>query len=645
MEVREAGTAYLVQAGVSCPPGFKQTEVGVIPEEWDVVCALNVCSKIQDGTHFSPRIGGRDYLYVTSKNIRFGYLDISTACWIDAAQHQAIYKRCDVKKGDLLLTKDGANTGNAALNVLDEEFSLLSSVAFLRFNPSKHCAAYFLQQILTARGQRQIQDAMAGNAITRLTLEKINKLRFPAPPAKAEQEAIAGALAEADGLIEALEQLIVKKRHLKQGVMQELLAAKRRLPGFSGEWEVKTFGEVFDYHPTATNSRSDLTDGGNTYYIHYGDIHTRFHSHLDFRVDQPPRIERGRCHNATLLRNGDWVMADASEDFDGVGKTIEILGLEEGISAVAGLHTFLLREKNPTFAPGFKGHLGNLKSLHDQFLRVTTGMKVFGVSKAALKELQLPIPSPSEQTAIAAVLSDQDAEIATLEKKLAKARRIKQGMMQELLSGRIRLLRPAALVSPRPVQAEPVPPAAKRHNWQINEAVIIGVLAKHFGSEKYPLARKRCTKLTYLLHRHVEQKAAGYLKKAAGPYNPAVKYKGPEDIAQKNGYVRPHHNGTYPGFVAAANVAGAEAYFREWYGEEVLAWLEQFRYRKTEELELLTTVDMAMEDLCRAGNKVALDTVQQVIREHPEWEAKLSRPIFSDPNMVRAMAECRELFP
>jgi type I restriction enzyme S subunit len=133
-------------------------------------------------------------------------------------------------------------------------------------------------------------------------------------------------------------------------------------------------------------------------------------------------------------------MADASEDLDGVGKSIEILGLDVGTAAVAGLHTFLLRERVPTFAPGFKGHLGNLKSLHDQFLRVATGMKVFGVSKAALGDLFLPVPPPVEQTEIAAILSDMDAEITALETKLGKARRIRQGMMQNLLTGRIRLV-------------------------------------------------------------------------------------------------------------------------------------------------------------------------------------------------------------
>jgi type I restriction enzyme S subunit len=209
-------------------PGYKHTEVGVIPEDWTLGELAQLCVKIQDGTHFSPKIRGNDFLYITSKNIRFGYLDISTADRIDAAQHAAIYKRCDVKRGDLLLTKDGANTGNAAINTLTEQFSLLSSVAFLRFDHKQHSAAYFLQQCLSVAGQQRMKDAMSGNAITRLTLEKIRKLRFPIPPLP-EQQAIANALNDADALIESLEQLIEKKRQIKQGVMQILLTGKVRL--------------------------------------------------------------------------------------------------------------------------------------------------------------------------------------------------------------------------------------------------------------------------------------------------------------------------------------------------------------------------------------------------------------------------------
>jgi len=158
------------------------------------------------------------------------------------------------------------------------------------------------------------------------------------------------------------------------------------------KWKEKTFGEVFDFLPTATNSRADLATTGNASYVHYGDIHTKFSGHIDFSTRDLPRIDRALCPNAALIRNGDWIMADASEDLDGVCKSVEVIGLKEGEAAVSGLHTFLLREKRPTFAMGFKGHLGNLIEIRQQYLRVMTGMKVFGVSKTALRNLTIPVP-------------------------------------------------------------------------------------------------------------------------------------------------------------------------------------------------------------------------------------------------------------
>ncbi len=410
--------------------GYKQTEVGVIPEDWGVVSALDACSKIQDGTHFSPQIGGSDYLYITSKNIRFGFLDISTAYRIDKAQHQVIYQRCDVKKGDLLLTKDGANTGNAALNKIDEEFSLLSSVAFLRFHQSKHCATYFLQQILTSQGQHQIQEAMAGNAITRLTLEKIKKLRFPIPPTLAEQQAIAEALSDVDAFIESLEQLIAKKRHIKQGAMQELLTGKKRLPGFGGEWEVKRLGELGSFLKGGGVTK-DQAQSGPLPCIRYGEIYTR---HNDFVRQFHSWISRGVASTATRLKRGDILFAGSGETKEEIGKCIAYVNDTE---AYAGGDIVILRTERAD--PLFLGYYLNTASINRQKASRGQGDAVVHISSTALSEIRGIFPTLPEQTAIAAILSDMDAEIVALEAKLAKARQIKQGMMRELLTGRIRI--------------------------------------------------------------------------------------------------------------------------------------------------------------------------------------------------------------
>lgn len=614
-------------------PGYKQTEVGVIPEEWDVLPCRELCDKIQDGTHFSPKIRGNDYLYITSKNIGFGFIDFSDAERIDSAQHRAIYKRCDVRNGDLLLTKDGANTGNAALNPLKEEFSLLSSVAFLRFDSASHSAGYFLQQILSGPGQRRIKDAMSGNAITRLTLEKIRKLTFPIPPLF-EQRAIAEALSDVDELLRGLDRFIVKKRDLRQAAMQQLLTGRTRLPGFHGEWAVKSLGDLFDFTGGYSASRDQLSSEGYCY-LHYGDIHGATKTTVDVRIDYQDipklNVSLKRVASKSLLEDGDVVFVDASEDDDGTSRHVVVVN-EDNKPFISGLHTIVAKSKTNELVHEYRRYCFQTAAVRQQFLFYAVGTKVTGISKTNMAKLTLLVPNLQEQTAIASVLMDMDGELSVLEKWREKTFFLQHAMMQEVLTGRIRLVPPSQAVTEK-----------SGHNWQINEAVIIGALALQFGTEGWPLPRKRRVKLTYLLHRHAEGRAEGYLKKAAGPYNPKTKYQGPEGIALKNGYVRERNNGRYEGLIAGKKIAQAEQYFTEWYpgGKE---WLEQFRFKKTDYLEVLATVDMAMADLKSSNSAVSLDAVKEVIRAHPEWEAKLSRAVFSDAKIAETMSKCEQLF-
>jgi type I restriction enzyme S subunit len=262
---------------------------------------------------------------------------------------------------------------------------------------------------------------------------------------------------------------------------------------------------------------------------------------------------------------------------------------------------------------------------------------------SVIKNLSASVPEKAEQNAIGRVLQDMDEAVRRLTRRRDKATAIKQGMMQALLTGRVRL--PVASectpLLPEPVaQTEP----SKAHNWQINEAVVIGVLAKAFGSDSFPLGRKRYTKLSYLLHRHAEKQADGYLKKAAGPYNPSTKYGGPEKIALKNRYVREHESGQYKGFVAGDGIAQAEGYFEKWYGPEALKWLEQFRKRKNDALGVLATVDMAAQELRAAGREVTVPAIKAVLAADKEWKQKLTQPEFSDRNIAAAIEESARLF-
>ena len=222
--------------------------------------------------------------------------------------------------------------------------------------------------------------------------------------------------------------------------MQELLTGKKRLPGFSGEWSQAPFGDLFDFLPTNAFTRDQMTDTGTIQNVHYGDILTKYGACLDMaNTDVPYLLESvsvRKYSESSYVREGDVIIADTAEDST-VGKCVELVNVHGKV--LSGQHTMLCRPKI-TFAPKFLGYYMNAECFHNQMLPFITGIKVSSISKANIYTLVLKYPTlVEEQQAIAQVFSDMDEEIAQLEKKLAKYQQIKQGMMQELLTGRIRL--------------------------------------------------------------------------------------------------------------------------------------------------------------------------------------------------------------
>lgn len=222
--------------------------------------------------------------------------------------------------------------------------------------------------------------------------------------------------------------------------MQELLTSKKRLPGFSVEWSQALFGDLFDFLPTNAFARDQMTDTGTIQNVHYGDILTKYGACLDMaNTDVPYLLESvsvRKYSESSYVREGDVIIADTAEDST-VGKCVELVNVHGKV--LSGQHTMLCRPKI-TFAPKFLGYYMNAECFHNQMLPFITGIKVSSISKANISTLVLKYPTlVEEQQAIAQVFSDMDEEIAQLEKKLAKYQQIKQGMMQELLTGRIRL--------------------------------------------------------------------------------------------------------------------------------------------------------------------------------------------------------------
>lgn len=203
------------------------------------------------------------------------------------------------------------------------------------------------------------------------------------------------------------------------------------------DWLLPSYDEAFDFLTTATYSRAQLSMNDEINYVHYGDIHTKCLHFLDFNRIILPTIKNELRKNYPFLKDGDVIIVDASEDYEGVGKSVEVKNLKSR-KAISGLHTFLLRNKNDSIAHGFKGYIHSNKLVKKQMDTLATGLKVYGVSKTNLKKILIPLPpTKEEQTAIATALNDTDELISFLDKLIAKKRMIKQGAMQELLKPKL----------------------------------------------------------------------------------------------------------------------------------------------------------------------------------------------------------------
>lgn len=252
------------------------------------------------------------------------------------------------------------------------------------------------------------------------------------------QNAIANAFTDVDNLIGALERKIAKKQAIKQGMMQQLLTGRTRLPGFTGEWSDIRLGDHVSYVKTVALSRAQLDTKSPLKYLHYGDIHTRSSVILDSASEEMPRASAKLAARAGLLQCGDLVFADASEDPAGVGKSVEIVSTPN-TGVVPGLHTIAARFDKSVLADGFKAYLQFIPSFRDQLLRLAAGTKVLATTRSYISSITLILPGVAEQKAIAEALHDSEREIEALRVRLSKAQSMKTGMMQQLLTGRTRL--------------------------------------------------------------------------------------------------------------------------------------------------------------------------------------------------------------
>ncbi len=406
--------------------GYKRTEVGVIPEEWEVK-ALGDLGETLIGLTYSPAsVREHGTLVLRSSNIQNDALAFHDNVYVDAN----IASRIRVRSGDLLIcVRNGSRNLIGKSVLLDERADGMTFGAFMAVYRSPIGAlASFLFQSGIVRGQ--ISEHL-GATINQITNRSLNSFVVPLPPSHSERSAIASALGDVDALLQGLTRLIAKKRDLKQAAMQQLLTGQTRIPGFTGEWEVKRLGECLAERPSyGINAPAVSFDSTLPSYLRITDISDRG------AFKPAPRVSVDAANSEHyFLREGDVCFARTGAS---VGKSYRYR-VEDGPLVFAG---FLIKVRpDPRFlvAPYLAAFVTTSAYWSwVSMMSMRSGQP--GINGLEYAQLPLPVPAVAEQKAISKVLTDMDTELSALEARREKTVALKQAMMQELLTGRTRLV-------------------------------------------------------------------------------------------------------------------------------------------------------------------------------------------------------------
>jgi type I restriction enzyme S subunit len=406
-------------------PGYKLTEVGVIPDEWEVSTV---------GGEFSVQLGkmldaernvGVAKPYLGNKAVQWNRIDITNLPTVPMSPADIAKYR--LREGDLLVC-EGGEVGRAAIWHAPLEECYFQK-ALHRLRPLRAFEGRLMGAILRRWSETGVlANYVTQTSIAHLPRDKFIQVPLPRPP-RAEQHAIASALSDVDALLDGLDRLIDKKRDLKQAVMQQLLTGRTRLPGFHGEWQVQRLGDMGTFHKGKGLPKSALTPYGSEQCVHYGELFTQYGETIRETISRTNKapVEFRSVANDVLMPTSDVTprgLAKAScVMVDDVVLGGDILVIRTDPALISGTFLSLV-----------------IRLEDDQVLRLVIGTTVFHLYAADMKKFTFRLPQLAEQEAIVSVLSDMDAELAALEARRDKTHALKQGMMQELLTGRTRLV-------------------------------------------------------------------------------------------------------------------------------------------------------------------------------------------------------------
>jgi type I restriction enzyme S subunit len=384
-------------------PGYKQSDVGVIPKDWDAKPLGEIGDSLIGLTYRPSEVRAYGTLVLRSSNVQNGALCFDDNVFVEAD----IPERIMVRPGDILVcVRNGSRDliGKSAL--IDERAIGMTFGAFMAVFRSEH--GKLLHHVFQSGiFKKQINEHL-GATINQITNKSLNSFKVPLPPRDAERSEIAKALSDTDALLATLDQVISKKRNLKQAAMQQLLTGKTRLPGFSGEWGVKPFSAVLNRLNAKVHQiqASEYQETGKYPVVDQG---------KEAVIGFSDREEKClRCPDDGVIVFGDHTCIVKFIDFN-----------------------FLVGADGTQILYGKPGQNTRFHALQLQY----RGIETTGYNRhfKLLKERDFFVPPLPEQNAIATALSVIDAELLALEARRDKTRNIKQAMMQELLTGKTRL--------------------------------------------------------------------------------------------------------------------------------------------------------------------------------------------------------------
>lgn len=589
--------------------GYKQTEIGIIPVEWNVT-ELGQCLAARPSYGINAAaVPYSDQLpvFLRITDIADGQLVSSPRVSVDSPMSCNYF----LSDGDIVFARTGASVGKSyKFRPIDGPLVYAGFLIRVRANPEKLLPDFLAAYAATGSYWRWVRMMSMRSGQPGINAYEYSLLPVPVP-SSSEQRAIGAVLSDVDALLGALDRLIAKKLDIKQAAMRQLLTGQTRLPGFHGEWGAKRIGEFADCTAGGTPStRIREYWGGEIRWMSSGELNLKRVYEVEGRI-----TEAGLNNSSTRIVPAKSVLIGLA----GQGKTRGTVAMNlvelctnQSIAAVL---------PNASFVPEYLYF--NLDSRYDELRELSSGDGGRGgLNLTLIKSLAVPFPPVIEQAAIASVLSDMDSELSALEARRDKIRSLKQGMMQELLTGRTRLVKPELKLQ----KSDVVRTRDRRANVYFRRTVLAAEIIDRLHTEP-TFGHVKFEKVIFLVeHLCKVETGSNYRRNAAGPYDNRAIRSIDSQLRTQKWFDARNDKGRYR-YVPMENHGGHNEYFERYFSgirPTFESIIDTFKTVDTERCEIVATLFGAWNDLIKQHKVVSDEAIlHDVLNEWHETKKRI----------------------